>query len=54
LNRYLSVVFFLSGSPVLKTVSPMDGYPCFMPHNSLVGHLCYCKFSDFSWQYEEI
>lgn len=54
LNRYLSVAFFQSGIPVLKTVLPMDDYPCFMPPNPLVRHLCYCKFSDFSWQCEEI
>lgn len=54
LNRYLSVAFFLSGIPVLKTVSPMDDYPCLMPQNPLVGHLCYCKFSDFSRHCEEI
>lgn len=54
LNRYLSVAFFLSGIPVLKTVLPMDGYPCFMPQESPVRHLCYCKFSDFLWHCEEI
>lgn len=37
LNRYLSVAFFLSGIPVLKTVLPMDGYWLrnlfiYMPH----------------------
>lgn len=54
MNRYLSVAFFLSGIPVLKTVLPTDCNLCFMPLESLVGHPCDCKFSDFSSQYEEI
>ena len=54
LNRYLSVAFFRSGIPLMKTISPMGDYPCLMPQKSLIGHLCYCKFSDFSRQCEEI
>ena len=54
MNRYLSVAFFLVGSPVLKSDLPLDYYPCLMPQNLFVGYSCDCKFSNISSQYEEI
>lgn len=54
MNRYLSVAFFLAGSPVLKSDLPLDYYPCLMPQNLFVGYSCDCKFSNISSQYEEI